>query len=1473
MSWICLFYLRYKKLQGSNRPHEQRIAITVPHPLRQLTGLMLLLLTCISRLPAAETIPVFNKVQSETQTGLYPLGRNTLLALHQLAEASPGHRIQHLLVGSSSTELIQIDRRPGATVSYVTYQQSYAGLPIWNYDWVLAIDSSGSAIQAYGELVTHLEQDLPWVERLSSHAQQRVIDAFIQQHYSDAERLFRNQESSQVIYLDAKRKAHNALKLSFFTDRINATSQPERPLVFIDVDTGAIIDKMDTLLHLIEVGGAGPSGNSKEPQPEYNAGLDGRDGQVPATFMLSKDDSNRCYMDALNVETRNAANLKAPGNEPFHFDCTRSTRNDHQTINEAKSPLNDAHFNAQVTRRMYQAYLGEPPYLDRKIIQHVHYGNRYDNAFYEDGQLYYGDGDYVFYPMTTLDVVSHEIAHGYTANYGRGPERLLVRGQARAINESFSDMSGAAAEFFYTGSDDWQNGQGVYKFGDALRYLDEPTRDGRSVDHLADFQVHNGEHYNAGIFNKAFHRLATSEIPWNTQYAFTLFALANQQCWFANTTFVQAADCAMQQAGVIATRLVNDTVLKPDGSYWTPSELQNQIRKAFAQVGIALITATDLESEFSISSRFNVVEFANTSRLNGLALDPDGWSYEWDFGDDSALSSELNPIHEFSTNGPHTVSLLVTEKNGSRQDRFSLLVTTHNDYCAASGSRFEKYFVQATRLHNRLTISANRGYSDFSANLIDLNQGQPLDYEIIPGDHPDTLGKDKKYELWLDINDDGEFQHTERLMSHYSTDGRVSGVIQYIGELNKTYRVRLLVSSLNSDKLPCGSYNSAEIEDYSIRWVNSDLNFIINTLVQENAIAFRNNTQDSRVTQWHWQFGDGTQSSEVSPYHRYAQSGDYRVTLRAYDALDEELGRWDSTVPVRNRTQATIVIDDISALTVTVSASMLRYPIGTQLLWQFDDGATANTDSAVHSYAGSGQYDISLSLTNADYPAGFTVIQQVSVGTTGLAKINPTFSYQKEFRPDGSVTVNFTNTTVDPKNKSFGLWSVTWDVADQGRIRADGTGLNQTTSKTFLSPGEYPATLTIRYRQSNAGGWSWVAQSVQRTLHLYPDPVDDYCPPLGDVTDEYIDQFTINNQGFTNGTVGGLVNPNKPIVLYSSEQNDFVVTAGYLNSDELKYAEHYHLWFDLNQDKVFGDGNWFEDKTERLAKEWDFSYTEDGINFGKGYVAGTISLPANALNQAVTRTRMRILQLYANGGDLEQLDPCSDYQYFGSYGEIEDYLVHLVTPYSLSVSVEQQGNKIAFTPLPIEHNAIATWQWQFGDGQSSNESNPVHQYSVPGRYQVALNVFSSEGYRLGNWQQWVVIPEPTVVRFDYTLSGKTIEVDGNPSQYPAGSTFVWDFGDNSGADQLVAEHTYNHTGTYKVSLTISNVLLPAGSSLSQEISISVAGGKKSGSWQPLQGVWLLVLLLFSRNQARHQIRSLYRFILHQGCRVNSWLKR
>lgn len=46
-----------------------------------------------------------------------------------------------------------------------------------------------------------------------------------------------------------------------------------------------------------------------------------------------------------------------------------------------------------------------------------------------------------------------------------------------------------------------------------------------------------------------------------------------------------------------------------------------------------------------------------------------------------------------------------------------------------------------------------------------------------------------------------------------------------------------------------------------------------------------------------------------------------------------------------------------------------------------------------------------------------------------------------------------------------------------------------------------------------------------------------------------------------------------------------------------------------------------------------------------------------------------------------------------------------------------------FTPSP----GVTHWLWEFGDGQTSTEQNPVHTYAAPGVYTVRLTVYTSGG--------------------------------------------------------------------------------------------------------------------------------------------------
>ena len=155
----------------------------------------------------------------------------------------------------------------------------------------------------------------------------------------------------------------------------------------------------------------------------------------------------------------------------------------------------------------------------------------------------FGDGRSRFYPLVSLDVMAHEVSHGFTEqNSG-----LIYSRQSGGINEAFSDISGEAAEFYSKGENDWNVGAEIFKQENkALRYLSNPPADGRSIGHADDYTGSMNVHYSSGVYNKAFYLLANKP-TWDTKKAFIIFAKANMDYWSPSTDFNDGA-CGVRSA-------------------------------------------------------------------------------------------------------------------------------------------------------------------------------------------------------------------------------------------------------------------------------------------------------------------------------------------------------------------------------------------------------------------------------------------------------------------------------------------------------------------------------------------------------------------------------------------------------------------------------------------------------------------------------------------------------------------------------------------------------------------------------------------------------------------------------------------------------------------------------------------------------------------------------------------------------------
>ncbi len=1195
------------------------------------------------------------------------------------------YNLQSSILKNSDVSINFLEKTKNKNTQSLTYTQSYQGIPIWNQNFVIIVNKNNEISSAYGSLISSIASDIGNIEAISNFDLTTYLDTFIKDYFSDKERIFRNKKSEQFIFLDSDDIAHNSVMISFFTDLVHEKNNPEKIIAFIDLETGEILYRKNALMFAQDETGSGPGGNEKFEREDYsyNGEYDSNISD-PETFIINKDGSI-CTMDALNVETRDASHEENPSEEAFSYSCGSENENTERWVNGAPSPMNDAQYHAQVTQRMFKSYLGDSPFKDKKIIQHVHYGSGFDNAFYEDGQMYYGDGDYMFYPMTSLDVVAHEIAHGYTAKYGWGSERLLIDGQARAINESFSDISAEAAEYYLKGTNDWRASRENYKIGStdqALRYLNTPTRDGRSVDHLKDYNEDLGEHYNAGIFSKAFYYLATNQAtnyddnfgPWNTKYAFILFAQSNHRCWNPTSTFEEAAACVMGTAEYESfDNIINgDDPNDSDNKTWTNIELKNQLRKAFAQTGIILKTRSGLESEFTFQAAMGEISFDNTSRFDNKDIkdNKDDYIYEWDFGDSSQLSYEFKPVHTYAESGTYVVTLTVTSSDDQNiKDIYKLPVAVSKEYCDVQGTSYEKYYLSKVTINEKTKKSGYSAYSDYSDEPIDLGSSG-FNIELTAGNHEGSQNSYKVFEVWIDANRDGKFTMDERQYSGQDQTS-VNTSINIEREYDKTYRMRVLVSSIHRNETPCGELKLSEIEDYSLIWTENtddiDFKITITKKDNDNIVIFSNLTNDDRVKKWRWDFdlsnsnGNGNDYSEKeSPSFQYAKKGTYTVRLEALDSNYQVIGKaWVEEVTVEPKTIPKFIetMDENNTRRMEFDAGVSSYPINSVLKWDFNNdgnfeyigGPEVTNDFAEEDK----NYDVSLKITNADNPDGKIYTKTVYVGSDPFI---PEFTVTSTENDNGTFTVNFNNLTTDPEiSDQYGKWTLIWNFGgDEGTPDPVETfDISEDISHTYENSGTYTATLTVQYTTYWPLGTK-TSQTFSHTFNLNSKPAVEYCTPVDDPQYEEIESFTINGSVYSdadnNVEAGTIINYEDPIILNADSENTYEIVAKY--SDDNLYAENYHIWIDLN-----GDGKFDNESSNELVVN-DLDHTTG--YYGNGFVSGTFTIDKEDIK--TSNAQMRVFQVYSGRTTtpIEAFDTCVNYTDFSTKGEIEDYVVELV---------------------------------------------------------------------------------------------------------------------------------------------------------------------------------------------------------------------
>jgi len=165
--------------------------------------------------------------------------------------------------------------------------------------------------------------------------------------------------------------------------------------------------------------------------------------------------------------------------------------------------------------------------LGNDLIGTVHFGQDYDNAFWNGQQMVFGDGDGRYFNRFTIavDVMGHELTHGVTAHQAD----LVYQDQPGALNESISDVFGSLVKQYAHSPQqtadqaDWLIGAGLFTaavHGEALRSMrapgtafDDPIlgkdpQPANMADYVTTTRDHGGVHINSGIPNRAFYLAA-----------------------------------------------------------------------------------------------------------------------------------------------------------------------------------------------------------------------------------------------------------------------------------------------------------------------------------------------------------------------------------------------------------------------------------------------------------------------------------------------------------------------------------------------------------------------------------------------------------------------------------------------------------------------------------------------------------------------------------------------------------------------------------------------------------------------------------------------------------------------------------------------------------------------------------------------------------------------------------------------------
>lgn len=490
----------------------------------------------------------------------------------QAADRARGHSARHLddlaaRHGNGDTShremRLQIDERGRA---HRKVQQLHRGVPVFGGDAIVHTADNGTLEGVTDNYITAIGP----VDTTPILTPVDAINAALAAYGADASVL----TAAPRVDLWILRQDGDHLAYRVRLSRIDGTRDTAMPVYFIDAADGRVLFGYNNLQTQSTTGTGATFYSGTVSIPTYQAG---------ASYYLQ--DVNR----KIGTSTANSSTL-LPG--------TVVTDADNIFDSASQKAAVDAQYGSSKTYDYYLNVHGRHGIDDldgpssttaadgttRLLLNVVHYGNNYCNAFWNGQLMVYGDGtaSQGCGPVVAIDVTGHEMTHGVIERTAG----LIYSGEPGGLNESFADIFGAMIERYARGMSD-----NVWLIGEEplppfVRSMADPPSDGGSRDYYTSTIGNIDVHYSSGVQNKAFYLLSVG----GTHHSVTVTAIGPDK---AEKIFFKALTTYMTSTTKFAGARTATLSAAAD-LYGNGSDEYDAVATAWCAVGVGACPVADL---------------------------------------------------------------------------------------------------------------------------------------------------------------------------------------------------------------------------------------------------------------------------------------------------------------------------------------------------------------------------------------------------------------------------------------------------------------------------------------------------------------------------------------------------------------------------------------------------------------------------------------------------------------------------------------------------------------------------------------------------------------------------------------------------------------------------------------------------------------------------------------------------------------